>query len=116
MTGLKEQVKAAVETLFTIVRKKDVDDEEFAKLKKETVAYLKNSESEEKNAILNLWRRTAFPAMMEAVPKCGYSAQAEKLEKEDLEKYLEAHFVSGNVSFVLVGRHIHKGRQGPSRR
>ncbi len=103
VTGLKEQVKAAVKKIFEIVREKAVDDEEFAKLKKETVAYLKNSESEEKNALINLWRRTAFPAMMEAVPKCGYSAQAEKLEKEDLEKYLAAHFVSGNVSFVLVG-------------
>ena len=102
-TGLKEQVKAAVKELFEIIREKDVDEEEFAKLKKETVAFLKSSESEEKNALINLWRRTAFPAMMEAVPKCGYSAQTEKLKKEDLEKYLSAHFVSGNASFVLVG-------------
>ncbi|MBQ7555463.1 insulinase family protein, partial [bacterium] len=103
VTGLKEQVKAAVKTLFEIIKAQDIDDEEFAKLKQETVAYLKKSESEEKNALMNLWRRTAFPAMMEAVPKCGYSAQAEKLEKEDLKKYMAAHFVSGNVSFVLVG-------------
>ena len=103
VTGLKEQVKAAVKTLFEIIKAQDVDDEEFAKLKQETVAYLKKSESEEKNALMNLWRRTAFSAMMEAVPKCGYSAQAEKLEKEDLKKYMAAHFVSGNVSFVLVG-------------
>lgn len=103
VTGLKEQVKAAVKTLFEIVKAQDIDDEEFAKLKNETVAYLKKSESEEKNALINLWRRTAFPAMMEAVPKCGYSAQAEKLEKSDLLKYMAAHFVSGNASFVLVG-------------
>ena len=103
ISGIKEQVKEALGTLFGFLADPEIGEEEFQRLRDNTTAYLSQKEGTDKFALIDLWRRTAFPAMAEAVPKEGFSAQMSKLSREDLAGYLKTHCLSGNLNFVLAG-------------
>lgn len=101
--GLRDKLKLALQSVFGILSEPALSEEEFSDLREKLSAFAAEKEKDEKSALQDLWRRTAFDTMLEAVPLQGYSAQIAKLTLPEFLAYQKRVFVSGNVSLSLAG-------------
>jgi zinc protease len=101
LDSINENLEAAIQLLAEAILQPKLDEAEFASLKVEVLAALKQERSNNRALLKRAFRRASFQGSGLADPPQGTLSSIAKIQKEDVIQFLSEHIKSGKIVIAV---------------